>query len=287
MSKNLDMAHRASGNWTLLRRFFAQLIALTCVYSLNTIASAQEDVDDVGGEGAVQIAFPGALPRMNRAQLEEYMYGSLGGSKVAFQKTKRESIRREIDRVNSICSLTDKQTSKLNEAIEVDIQHIETRINSLLSAYDSKMTQQSLQDMQTKVWQFVETLKSEKVDKKAVWHKVLVSQLTKEQREKIALDEERKVANQARTEKMRVLLSLQRKLGLNARQRAKIDEWLDKNEHREVNFQSICKSLAKSTIAAEVLRPDQIQSLESIPPKANLLRMNPNQILPALDDLFR
>ena len=41
----------------------------------------------------------GVLPRMNRQQMEEYMYGSLGGSKAAFQKLKRESIRRELDRV--------------------------------------------------------------------------------------------------------------------------------------------------------------------------------------------
>ena len=204
-------------------------------------------------EVEVDQANPGALPRMNRAQLEEYMYGSLGGSKQAFQKAKRENIRRELDRIHSICSLSEKQWTKLNEAIDVDIQHIESRINSMLSSFDAKMTNQQLQEMQSKVWQFAATIQSEKVEPNAVWHKVLCSQLTKEQRDKIEADEEVASENQAKTDLLRSLLSLQRKLGLNARQRVKISEWLSQVEHRELSFPSICKTLRKSPIAAEVV----------------------------------
>ncbi len=287
MSESPDAALGCATDWQC--SVFAWVIAFVFSFATAPHAWAQDPNDpfEADLDGDAVPAVPGALPRMNRAQLEEYIYGSLGGSKASFQKTKRESIRREIDRVHSICSLTDLQIAKVNEAIDVDIQHIETKINSLLSAYDPKMTPQTLQEMQTKVWQFTQTLQTEKVDKRSVWHKVLISQLTKDQKEKIKLDEERKEANAARTDKLRVMLSLQRKLGLSARQRIKIDEWLSQNEHREVNFQIVCKSLAKSTIAAEVLRPDQIQSLETIAPKANILRMNPNPALPALDDLFR
>ncbi len=285
MPRNLDNSP-AIASWIWFAKCSLMFTYFVC--ELWTFSRAQEvpniDLDD---DLQLGVAIPGALPRMNRAQLEEYMYGSLGGSKAAFQKTKRESIRRELDRVNSICSLSQLQLGKLNEAIEVDIQHIETRINSLLSGYDTRMTPQTLQEMQSKVWQFASTVQSEKVDKNLVWHKVLISQLTKEQTEKIKADEERKEANQARTEKLRVLLSLQRKLGLNAQQRVKIDEWLNQNEHRELNFQGVCKALAKSTVAAEVLRADQIQSLEKTSPNPNVLRLNPNQILPAMDDLFR
>ncbi len=285
MPRNLkDLPAIANVRWFLARFFMflcfgCQWWSFSCAQE---VANVDAD-DDLPNEGAV----PGALPRMNRAQLEEYMYGSLGGSKAAFQKTKRESIRRELDRVHSICSLSDHQLNKLNEAIEVDIQHIETRINSMLSGYDTKMTPQTLQEMQSKVWQFASTIQSEKVDKNLVWHKVLMSQLTKEQTERIKADEEKKIANQLRTDKLRVLLSLQRKLGLNAKQRAKVDEWLNRKESRELNFVSICKELAKSSIAAEVLRVDQIQSLQKITPNADAFRINPNQVLPAMDDLFR
>ena len=278
--------HLSSISLFLLRVSKCVLPSCVLLCTLSAPSLAQE-LDPLDEEGEIVLGLPGALPRMNRAQLEEYMYGSLGGSKVAFQKTKRESIRRELDRVHSICGLSELQWSKLNEAIEVDIQHIENRINSLLSGYDSRMTPQILQDMQSKVWQFASTVQSEKLDKNAVWHKVLCSQLTKDQQEKIKADEKTKVANQARTEQLRILLGLQRKLGLNANQRAKIDEWLSQNERSELNFQSICKALGKSTLATEVLREDQVRALEKTSPKPNALRMNPNLILPAIDDLFR
>ena len=211
------------------------------------VEEGEDVMDDFNGMGQ------GVLPRMNRQQMEEYMYGSLGGSKAAFQKLKRESIRRELDRVHSICDLTDEQWSKLNEAIEVDVQHIENRITSILSPYDGKMTPQLLQEMQQKVWQFASTVQSDKVDKKSVWHKVLMSQLTKEQTEKIKGDETRKRANAIRTNHLRSLLSLQRKLGLNSTQRAKIEEWVQERGDRELDFQKLCQELFESPLAKEVL----------------------------------
>ncbi len=246
----------------------------------------EEEVENEDPFGA-NVAMRGALPRMNRQQIEEYMYGSLGGSKAAFHKLKRESIRRELDRVNSICELTEEQWSKLNEAIEVDIQHIENRITSLLSGYDGKMTPQRLQEMQQKVWQFAATIQTEKVDKNSVWHKVLNSQLTKEQSGKIKSDEEKKVSNQVRTGQLKKMLSLQRKLGLNSVQRTKLDEWMNQDKNRDLDFSSLCKELRGSPIGAELLSPEQLKSLEH-DPFVVPLPMQPMQqmqrlILPAID----
>ena len=236
--------------------------------------------DDEAGDAAVA---RGALPRMNRQQMEEYMYGSLGGSKAAFHKLKRDSISRELDRVNSICSLTFDQWQKLNEAIEVDIQHIEMRITSLLS-HDGKMTPQVLQEMQQKVWQFASSIQTEREDDKAVWRKVLKSQLTQEQSQKIKADEKRKLANLWRTMQLKNLLSLQRKLGLNASQRVKIDEWLSRDEYRELDFYEVCRELRKSTLAADILSPEQLRALEK-PPMSIPLPLN--RILPPMDGLLR
>ena len=221
----------------------------------------EDEEDDEVPDAAV---LRGALPRMNRQQMEEYMYGSLGGSKAAFHKLKRESIRRELDRVNSICTLSEDQWSKLNEAIEVDIQHIESRITSLLSGYDGKMTPQMLQEMQQRVWQFASSLESKTTDHNAIWHKVLKSQLTKEQSEQIDFDDAKKQVNRDRTIYLKHLLSFQRKLGLSSNQRLKLEEWLKRDENRHLDFQKICLKLSYSADVAEVLNPGQMNALKEL-----------------------
>ena len=90
---------------------FAVLLIPVASYAQEIPLMDIEEEDDLMAEAN---AIRGALPRMNRQQMEEYMYGSLGGSKAAFQKLKRESIRRELDRVHSICELTEEQWSKLD-----------------------------------------------------------------------------------------------------------------------------------------------------------------------------
>ncbi len=227
-------------------------------FPVNRVPEDEED-EDIPDAAVLR----GALPRMNRQQMEEYMYGSLGGSKAAFHKLKRESIRRELDRVNSICTLSEDQWSKLNEAIEVDIQHIESRITSLLSGYDGKITPQMLQDMQQRVWQFASSLESNTKDTNAIWHKVLKSQLTKEQSEQIESDDAKKQANKYQTIYLKHLLSLQRKLGLHSEQRRKLEEWLKLDENRHIDFQKVCFELSESDFA-DLLNPVQRNALKEL-----------------------
>ena len=229
------------------------------------IGLQRADAEEADDEAPDAAAIRGALPRMNRQQMEEYMYGSLGGSKAAFHKLKRESIRRELDRVHSICNLTDEQWSKLNEAIDLDIQHVENRITTLLSGYDGKMTPQLLQEMQQKVWQFTSSMESNKTDRNAIWHKVLMSQLTKEQSKLIEFDDAKKRANLARTSYLRHLLSLQRKLGLSSDQRSKLEVWLSQDRNQEADFLKLCAKIERSVDAAEILSSDQLKSLKEFP----------------------
>ena len=273
---NPDNNLRHSGG---IRTLTLVLIYLLTFGSLS-VAIAQEVQEDGADEFEANAAMRGALPRMNRQQMEEYMYGSLGGSKAAFHKLKRESIRRELDRVNSICELTDVQWLKLNEAIEVDIQHIENRITSLLSGYGGKMTPQLLQEMQQKVWQFAATVQTDKADKDAVWRKVLNSQLTREQNTKIKSDEEKKTANQSRTALLKNLLSLQRKLGLNSSQRLRIEEWINQRGNHDLDFARLCKDLRASPTAVDILSPEQLKSLERTPQPIPLPML---RILPAIE----
>ena len=273
--------------------FWLEFVTLPGTAAAQGVAvGIEEDEEAIAGAAPL-----GALPRMTRQQMEEYMYGSLGGSKVAFHKLKRESIRRDLDRVNSICVLSENQWSKLNEAIEVDIQHIENRITSLLSGYDGKMTPQLLQEMQQKVWQFASSIQTDKADKNAVWHKVLNSQLTKEQYEKIKLDDAAKLANRARTDHLKSLLSLQRKLGLTESQRLKMDEWLKQDGIRGLDVPSLGNKLLESADSHQILRPAQIKALKESPflpmqlqgavplqAPVQFQRILPARILPALND---
>jgi hypothetical protein len=199
-----------------------------------------EDVDD---EGAV-IWGQGAFPQMDRQTMRESMFGALGGSEAAFQKLKRESIRRELDRINVICSLTDEQQEKLNKAIEIDIQHIHAKIETALSKFESKMTVQQFQQIQQEIHALTGTLNAVSKQDGEVWRKVLRSQLTAEQSTKIEEDKQKVEANQSRTQQLKVLLRLQRKLGLTAKQRNALSEWIKEKKQTQFDFATIWKLLA-------------------------------------------
>jgi hypothetical protein len=199
-----------------------------------------EDVDD---EGAV-IWGQGAFPQMDRQTMRESMFGALGGSEAAFQKLKRESIRRELDRINVICSLTDEQQEKLNKAIEIDIQHVHAKIETALSKFESKMTVQQFQQIQQEIHAVTGTYNAISKQDGEVWRKVLRAQLTAEQSTRIEEDKRKVEANQSRTQQLRVLLRLQRKLGLTGKQRNALSEWIKEKKQTQFDFATIWKLLA-------------------------------------------
>ena len=202
---------------------------------------ADEDLQENGimwGEGAFQ--------NMNRQQLQESLFGALGGSESDFQKLKRESIRREIDRINVICNLTDEQMQKLTEAIEFDIEHLHAKIQKAMSLIDPKMTIQQFQQIRLDV-QKIGGIEASNVNQAGeIWGKVLRSMMTLEQKKKIEEDQGKVNANKVRTQQFKTLLSLQRKLGLTAVQRAAISTWLEQENKASLDFVAICKSMAKT-----------------------------------------
>jgi len=199
-----------------------------------------EDIDD---EDAV-IWGQGAFPQMDRQTMRESMFGALGGSEAAFQKLKRESIRRELDRINAICSLTNAQQEKLNEAIEIDIQHVHAKIETALSKFDSKMTVQQFQQIQQEIHTVTSIHNAISTQDGEVWRKVLRAQLTAEQSTRIEEDKQKVEANQSRTQQLKVLLRLQRKLGLTAKQRNALSEWIKEKKQTQFDFATIWKLLA-------------------------------------------
>ena len=144
---------------------------------------ANEGDDDVPAQ-EIEIAAAFGGGRVNRQTLRESLFNSVGGSESAFQKLRRENILREIDRIDRICELTSEQRAKLNEAIEVDIQHISTKIETLLSSFDSKMTQQEYAALYQTAVQATAQLDNV-TGASAIWRKVLRNQLSSEQFKKI------------------------------------------------------------------------------------------------------
>lgn len=184
-------------------------------------------------------------PRLTRQGMRESIFSQLGGSEAAFQRSRREKIRREVDRIHSVCNLTSEQKEKLDTAIEIDIQHLLTRIETILARYDTKMSIQQYQQMQTDVQRLVGALPS-KESEPEIWRKVLQSQLTEQQKEMMIQDSLNIEKNQLRTERLKILLSLQRKLGLTQLQRTALFLWLEKQDRDKLNFYTLWGNLAKS-----------------------------------------
>jgi len=227
------------------------------------------------------LRMPGAFARMDRAAIRESMFGALGGSEAAFQKLKRESIQREVDRYNSICELNSEQMEKLNQAVEIDIQQIHNKIETLLSGYDNKMTIQDFQRIQQEVSLFAQKVNSNQSDGNEFWRKIMRAQLTKEQLAK--LDDEKRASeeNRLKTKRMHHLLSLQRKLGLDTKQRTIISEWLDSEDITSTDFVLVWNLLMKSKDVVETLTPYQRKVLQKpltpVTPVRPVMNMDPFQ----------
>ena len=231
--------------------------------------------DDPDGE---EMWAQGAFPRMNRQMLRESLFGALGGSENAFQKMKRESIRRELDRIEQICGLTEEQKLKIENAIEIDIQQIHAKIETLLSEFDSKMTIEQFQRIQQNVYGYANQINSPGGDSNEIWRKVLRSMLTMEQTDKLAQDKVLVEANRHRSRRLQILLQFQRKLGLVETQRASVLQWLNTQEWLDDPFWKWCERLLG---AADVcgLHLGQMEVLRNVPKNeigdlGNMQRLN-------------
>jgi hypothetical protein len=236
----------------------------------------EEDAEDEPWQG-------GAFPKMTRQNIRESIFGGLGGSEAAFQKSKRDEIRRELDRVNSICPLSEEQKEKLEVAIEIDIQHVMTSIETAISKYDTKMTIQQFQQIQSEVQQILAALKSNKKGTE-IWQKVLQNQLTPSQRESLERDRILVEENRLRTQRLKTLLGLQRKLGLTAPQRASVLRWLSRDDHQELDFAAVFQLLAKSDESDFNWTPAQRSTLDT--PLQQIMLEPPAQRL-KIQNIFR
>lgn len=174
--------------------------------------------------------------RLDRDQLEELLYGTLGGSKQAFRRSKKESIQRYVDQVDQVCDLSDEQLAKIQNAIDVEIARWESRITALLSEITPSTEPTQKQTIFTQAWSKALSFQNEtKENETTVWYKTLVSTLTPEQLEKLAADREQMNIRERNVTRYRILLLAHRALGLTKSQREALNTLLEnkKNEPRD------------------------------------------------------
>lgn len=169
--------------------------------------------------------------RLDRDQLEELLYGTLGGSKQAFRRSKKESIQRYVDQVDQVCDLSDEQLAKIQNAIDVEIARWESRITALLSEITPSTEPTQKQTIFTQAWSKALSFQNEtKENETTVWYKTLVSTLTPEQLEKLAADREQMNIRERNVTRYRILLLAHRALGLSESQREALNGLLEKHD---------------------------------------------------------
>jgi hypothetical protein len=165
--------------------------------------------------------------KLTRAELEEMLYGLLGGSRQAFRRLRREAIQRSIDRVDQVCQLSDSQKEKIDGSIDIDIARVESKITSLLSEIREDTPPEKKQAIYNSAWQNLRAMQQQDaLDHDALWKKVLHSTLTPQQQKQLADDEERVEETRERSNKFRLLLLVQRKVGLTADERQNLLQYL-------------------------------------------------------------
>jgi hypothetical protein len=219
--------------------------------------------------------------RLDRDQLEELLYGTLGGSKQAFRRSKKESIQRYVDQVDQVCDLSDEQLAKIQNAIDVEIARWESRITALLSEITPSTEPTQKQTIFTQAWSKALSFQNEtKENETTVWYKTLVSTLTPEQLEKLAADHEQMKVRERNVTRYRILLLAHRALGLTKSQREALNNLLENkaNEPREEirSLSQLYNFLATLNEATVALSDKQKERLDALA-KGQLKDQAPDQ----------
>lgn len=169
--------------------------------------------------------------KLDRDQLEELLYGTLGGSKQAFRRSKKESFQRYIDRIDQVCDLSEEQLNKIQSAVEIEIARWESRVTALLCEVTPNTEPAQKQTIFTQAWAKAIEFQNEPRDTEStVWYKTLVSSLTPEQSQKLEVDREKLRLRERAVTRFRMILLLQRSLGLSSSQRRLVASLLEKND---------------------------------------------------------
>ncbi len=211
---------------------------LSCGFGSQCIAQARPFPAGNGDDpfGVQADAFGNNIhSKLSRGEMEDMLYGSLGGSRQAFRRMRRDTIQRYIDRIDNVCKLSDDQKNKIDQSIEIDIARTEAKVASLLSEIQDSTPGAKKSAIYNEAWKSIHTIQREQAnDASSLWRKVLNSSLTTEQNTKLEDDQKRILAREVESKKLRLLLLVQRKLGMHAERRKALSEFLFRPENDSV-----------------------------------------------------
>lgn len=193
----------------------------------NPVPEAEDDIEDLDDAN-----LDGGMRRivMSSDEFEQWIYGNLGGSKLAFEQMYRNKVKTALNQVDQICVLRPEQWDKLNAAIDIEIQRFEAKIASLTSEFASHKTADKQQQCFNRASEITNACNADIsmiwTKKDQFWRKVLFGQLNEGQRKQLADDQSLRQSLRNENNLTLIILQLQRKLGLTAQQRAKIIELL-------------------------------------------------------------
>lgn len=224
------------------------------VFSFGTAHGQQQEMPILQFR-MVQIADNNVLTihgKLSRAELEEMLYGLLGGSRQAFRRLRRDAIQRSVDRVDQVCELTPSQKEKIDGSIDIDIARIESKITSLLSEIRDDTAPEKKQSIYNNAWQTLRTMQQmDSLERDALWKKVLHATLTADQQKKLSDDELAVESRRARSSKLRLILLAQRKVGLTSDERQRLIPFLLDPQNQSIQTLSDFFEALKALPAAQ------------------------------------
>ena len=96
--------------------------------------------------------------KLSRGEMEDMLYGSLGGSRQAFRRMRRDTIQRYIDRIDNVCKLSEDQKNKIDQSIEIDIARTEAKVASLLSEIQDATPAAKKSAVYNEAWKSIHTM---------------------------------------------------------------------------------------------------------------------------------
>lgn len=181
--------------------------------------------------------------RLQKYELEEMLYGVVGGSRQAFQYRRKDDIQRKSDRIQAVCQLTDEQKDKASQAAEIEIDRNVSEIAALLSEINDESTPEQKQKVYGQAHRELTRMQNENYfEKTGLWEKVIHSNLTPEQLELLRLENSRTAERESEVRRLTVVLDCQQRLGLLEMERHQLLTFLERPENKNIQFVHECRT---------------------------------------------
>lgn len=199
----------------------------------------------------------GGDPPMMQFEMEperwlEMAYGSLGGTRATFEQSLRRRVRKTLNRIEQLCGISEDLRIKVNATADLEFQRLDADITALVSEAPRRPTQQQYQDFYQKLWALISPFQQtaqwgppgQENRNKALWEKVLHSNLSEDHQEIISNDQRQRSEYNNRVQRLETLLKVSRVLGLDSKQLGILEKIADANPAAWISLEASWTTLA-------------------------------------------